>query len=94
MTTTFRPTLSSYAEEQHQTRDHGRETEQAQARFRERRQRCQATPPLLRRQEREQALEDQVESQARKKIRPGQNPKPPVVTVEGRASTQLSVEPT
>ena len=93
MTTTFRPTLPSHAEEQHQTRDHGRETEQAQPAFVERSERRQAAPPLLRSHEREQPFQDQVESQTRKKICPGQSPKPPSLPLRPR-SAQLSVEPT
>src|SRR6185503_1453311 len=77
MTTTFRPTLPSHAEEKHQASDHGRETEQAQAAFLERRERGEAASPVLRRQKGEKPLEHQVKSQTRKKIRPGQSPKPP-----------------
>ena len=77
MTTTFRPTLPSHAEEKHQAPNYGRETEQAQAAFLERRERGEAASPVFRRQKGEKSLEHQVESQTRKKIRPGQSPKPP-----------------
>src|SRR5690606_14260309 len=71
ITATLRPTLPSYDEQQQQAADDGDEPERAELRVLEPRDRCEPAAPCLRRSEREQALEDQVEREARKKIRPG-----------------------
>src|SRR5690606_24567910 len=71
ITTTLRPTLSSNDEQQQKTADDDDQPEGAQLAVAEPGERREPAAPRLRRREREQALEDQVERDARKKIRPG-----------------------
>ncbi len=73
----FDPRLASHAEQQRQSRDDCRQAEEPQLVIRKPGQSGQTTPPMLRRSEWEKPLENQVESQTRKKICPGQRPKPP-----------------
>src|SRR4029079_15567906 len=79
ITTTVRPTSASNGDQQQQPDDHDGKSERTQVRGVETRDGREPASPRVGRDERQQPLDDEVEREARKKIRPGQSLKPPDV---------------
>ena len=78
ITTTVRPTSASNSDEKEQPDDRDGEPERAQMLILEARDGRETATPGLRRNERQQSLDHEIERQTRKKISPGQSLKPPM----------------